>query len=75
MSQTIKGSTIETIANTAVGFAINYIANLCIFPLFGMHISMGNNFLMGLIYTLISIARGFALRRIFNNIRSHHVTH
>jgi hypothetical protein len=64
--QTKKGSVLETITNTAVGFAINYTANLLIFPLYGMHISPGNNFLLGLIYTIISVVRSYGMRRLFN---------
>lgn len=66
MGQTKKGSVLETITNTAVGFAINYTANLLIFPLYGMHISPGNNFLLGLIYTIISVVRSYGMRRLFN---------
>ena len=64
--QTKKGSVLETLLNTAVGFAINYTANLLIFPLYGMHISPGNNFLLGLIYTIISVVRSYIMRRAFN---------
>lgn len=69
MSQTRTGSIAEAFANILVGFTINYIANLLVFPLFGMHISPVNNFYMGLIYTVISLARSFILRRYFNGLR------
>jgi hypothetical protein len=69
MSQTKAGSVVEALANIAVGFSINFVANMCIFPLFGMHISLTNNFLMGLIYTAISLARSYVLRRWFNGLR------
>jgi hypothetical protein len=69
MSQTRKGSIAEAWANIAIGFTINYFANLLIFPLFGMHISPGNNFLMGLMYTGISLARSYILRRWFNSLK------
>jgi len=67
--QTKLGSLAESAANIAVGFTINYVANLLIFPLFGMHISPGANFIMGLIYTAISLARSYVLRRWFNGLR------
>ncbi len=66
MSQTRMGSFIEAWINVLIGFTINYIANLCIFPLFGMHISLSDNLLMGLIYTLISVVRSYTIRRWFN---------
>ena len=44
MSQTRLGSFIEAWVNVLIGFTINYIANLLIFPLFGFHISLLANF-------------------------------
>ena len=70
MSQTKRGSFIEAMTNTAIGYGINYTANLVIFPFFGMHISPKANVLLGLIYTLISIVRGYVLRRFFNRLIS-----
>ena len=67
MTQTRLGSLIEAIINTCIGFLINYFANLLIFPLFGMHISLTNNVLMGLIYTVISVVRSYTIRRWFNS--------
>lgn len=67
MNQTRLGSFIEAIVNIVIGFAINYTANLLIFPLFGFHISLSANFMMGLIYTVISLVRQYVLRRWFNN--------
>jgi hypothetical protein len=69
VSQTKLGSVAEAWANIAVGFTINYFANLLIFPLFGMHISAKNNFLLGVIYTGISLARSYILRRYFNGLK------
>lgn len=60
------GSFIEAMINVAIGFTINFVANLCIFPLFGMHITLSDNFLMGLLYTLISVVRSYVIRRWFN---------
>jgi hypothetical protein len=72
MAQTKLGSLAESWANIVVGFTINFFANLLIFPLFGMHISPGNNLLLGLIYTGISLARSYILRRYFNGLRFGH---
>lgn len=66
MSQTRIGSLIEAFANVCIGFGINFCANLLILPLFGFHISLTNNFLMGLLYTVISVARSYCVRRWFN---------
>ncbi len=66
MSQSRLGSFIEACINVAIGFWINYFANLLIFPHFGFHISLEANFVMGLIYTAISVVRSYCIRRWFN---------
>lgn len=64
--QSRRASFAEAWTNIFVGFSVNYVANLLIFPLFGMHIGLAANFVMGLIYTAISLVRSYALRRIYN---------
>lgn len=66
MNQTRLGSLIEAIINVIIGFSINYFANLLIFPLFGFHITPGANFVLGLLYTVISVVRSYCVRRWFN---------
>lgn len=57
----------ESWANILVGFGINFTANLVILPLFGFHdLTIGKNFIIGLLYTLISLVRSFCIRRWFN---------
>ena len=70
MSQTRFGSFIESWANIAVGFGVNFGMNLLILPLFGFHsLTLGKNFVIGLLYTVISLCRSFVLRRAFNRIK------
>lgn len=66
MNQTRLGSLIEAVFNTAIGFTISLVANPLIFPLFGFHITVGGNLMMGMIYTVISVARSYVIRRFFN---------
>lgn len=66
MSQTRLESLVEACTNTIIGFGINYVANLTLFPIFGWEITLGQNFILGLCYTVISVARGYVLRRIFD---------
>lgn len=66
MNQTRIGSLIEVCINIAIGFAINWVANLLILPLYGFHITGSQAFTMGLIFTVISVARGYIIRRWFN---------
>jgi len=64
--QTRLGSFIESWINVIIGFVINLLANILIFPAFGFHISIGTNLKMGLIYTVISVVRSYCIRRWFN---------
>lgn len=66
MTQTRLGSLYEALINVLIGFSINYLANFVILPLYGFHITASQNFSMGLIYTGISIARSYVIRRWFN---------
>lgn len=66
MKQSRIGSLIESLINVVIGFGINFTANMLIFPHFGFHITVADNFLLGGIYTAISIARSYVIRRWFN---------
>ena len=66
MNQSRKSSFIEACINVLIGFAINMAANAVILPLVGFHISLQQNLFIGVLYTVISIARSYAIRRWFN---------
>lgn len=66
MSQTKTQSATEAVMNVVVGFAINFTANMTLFPLFGWSISVEQNIGLGILYTLISLARSYCLRRFYN---------
>jgi uncharacterized membrane protein YagU involved in acid resistance len=67
--QTKLQSLIEAWANVAVGFGINFAANLVILPLFGYTPSLRDNFVIGLLYTAVSLVRSYAIRRWFNGLK------
>ncbi len=66
MNQTRTGSLIESTANVLIGLGINLTANALIFPLFGWPLSLSQNLQLGILYTAISIARSYCVRRWFN---------
>jgi hypothetical protein len=65
MRQTRLGSLIEVSINIFIGFWINFVANLVVLPLFGLNVTIADNFLIGFIYTFISVARSYVVRRWF----------
>lgn len=64
--QTKKQSLTEAITNTAVGFGISYVSTFLIFPVLGIVTSPGTNLIIVIYFTIISILRGYVLRRAFN---------
>jgi hypothetical protein len=70
MSQTRKGSWTEVAANIAVGYSVNFLANMVILPLVGLKgLNWKNNLAMGVMFTIVSITRQYVLRRWFNSLR------
>ena len=65
--QSMRDSMVETWTNIAIGFGINYAANMLVLPLAGLPVSAGGAFLIGVIFTAISVVRSFAIRRWFNS--------
>lgn len=63
--QTRKHSLIESITNVAIGYAVALASQLAIFPVFGIHITITDNLLIGAWFTAISIARSYVVRRWF----------
>ena len=69
MKQSRLMSLVEAIANVLVGYGVAVITQILIFPIFGLHTTLAQNLKMGAIFTVVSIARSFALRRVFEAIR------
>lgn len=64
--QTKRASLVEAIVNVIVGYGIATTANYFVIPLFGYNVSWTDSAGIGLILTVISIARSYCLRRFFN---------
>jgi hypothetical protein len=69
MKQSRTMSLVEAIANVAVGYGIAVVTQILVFPVFGLHSTLAQNLKMGAVFTLVSIARSFAMRRLFEAIR------
>ncbi|MBV8894408.1 MAG: hypothetical protein JO266_20940 [Acidobacteria bacterium] len=63
-------SLIEALVNVAVGYCVAVAAQIVVFPLFGVQISLRQNIEIGIIMTVISIVRSYTLRRVFNHWHS-----
>src|SRR3954462_7368692 len=67
--QSYRMSLVEATANVAVGYALALLTQIIVFPLFGVQAALGDNLAIGAIFTGVSLARSFALRRLFEAIR------
>jgi hypothetical protein len=69
MKQTRKASLAETLLSTAIGYIGAVTGQVIVFPWFGIHVPVHTNLMIGVIFTVISIARGFWVRRLFEHLR------
>ena len=68
MSQSRRLSLIETLAGVSIGFVVSVLASLVVYPAFGHSFTLGQNMAITVIFTALSIARGYLVRRLFNRI-------
>ena len=69
MKQSRLMSLVEAIANVVVGYGIAVLTQLIVFPWFGLPARISDALALGLIFTAVSLARSFALRRLFEAVR------
>ena len=69
MKQSRLMSLVEAVANVAVGYGVAVITQLVVFPWFGLPARVLDALAIGGIFTVVSIARSYALRRLFEAIR------
>lgn len=69
MKQSRPMSLVESVANVIVGYGVAVVTQILIFPIFGLHTTLAQNLKIGAAFTLVSLARSFALRRLFERIR------
>lgn len=65
--QTRKQSIIEILLTTFIGMVISLIAQMIIYPIYNIPVTFKQNIHITIIFTFISIIRGYFIRRIFNN--------
>ena len=66
MGQSRFASLVESVLNIVIGYGVAVLAQLLIFPLFDIHITLSDNLMIGALFTLVSLVRSYALRRLFN---------
>ena len=69
MKQSRTMSMVESLANVIAGYGIAVGTQILIFPVVGLHMTLAQNLKIAAAFTIISICRSFALRRVFEAIR------
>jgi hypothetical protein len=62
-------SLVEAVTNVLVGYGVAVTTQMLVFPLFGLHTTLQENLVIGLIFTIISLVRSYLLRRVFETLR------
>lgn len=69
MKQSRAMSLVESLTNVIVGYGLAVATQIVVFPVFGLHTTLEQNLQMGVVFTVVSIARSYVLRRLFEASR------
>ena len=66
--QTRKMSALESLTNIAIGLTVGFLSNIIVLPLFGYGVTLSDGAAISVVFTIISFARSYCLRRLFNGL-------
>jgi hypothetical protein len=69
MKQSRTMSLIEAVINVVVGYVLAIATQMAVFPMFGMEAAIGEHLAIGLAFVLVSLTRGYLLRRLFDALQ------
>ena len=58
----------EAVVNVVLGFIAALLTQMALFPALGFRLSMDRHLLIGAVFTLVSLARSYMLRRVFEHL-------
>ena len=73
IKQTRLESFIESAINTGLGFLVAMVTQILVYPLFDIDVTVGDQALLALIFTAVSLVRGYVVRMYFNTYFKHTV--
>ena len=68
MTQSKAMSLVEAATNVVVGYVLAIATQIVVFPWFGIETGLAEHLTIGLTFVLVSLARGYLLRRLFERI-------
>jgi len=66
--QSKRLSIIEAVTNTIVGLTTSFCIQLIIYPTLNIEVTIGQNIIITCVFFIVSILRGYLVRRLFNTI-------
>lgn len=69
MTQSRAMSFVEAATNVVVGYVLAIVTQIVVFPWFGIEAALGEHLAIGLAFVVVSLARSYLLRRLFETIR------
>lgn len=68
MKQTKQKSLIESIVQTLIGLGTSIVLQMILYPMMGIPVSFSQNLIITAVFFIVSIVRGYFVRRIFNKL-------
>ena len=69
MKQSRVMSMIEAATNVVVGYLLAIATQIVVFPWLGIETGLAEHMTIGLAFVVVSLLRGYALRRLFEMVR------
>ena len=69
LGQSRRASLLEALAGVATGLVLSVWIQRVLFPAMGYDLALGQNVIVALVFTMRSVCRNYALRRLFNGLR------
>jgi len=69
MQQSRVMSFVEATTNVVVGYVLAIATQLAVFPLFGLEAALVEHLAIGMAFVMVSLARSYLLRRLFERLR------
>jgi membrane protein YdbS with pleckstrin-like domain len=69
MKQSKMYSVIETIIQTAIGLVTSILIQIILYPFLGIPVSFKQNLIITVVFLIVSLIRGYLVRRFFNKLK------
>lgn len=68
MKQTKQKSLIESVIQTIIGLGTSILIQVILYPMMGIPVTFSQNLIITLVFFMVSIVRGYFVRRIFEKL-------